>query len=120
MGLTGLGFLGHSRLERDAPALDAMRRIAVTYPRYGYRCVRILLRREGHSMGPQRAYRLWRNAGFQLPRRRPRRRVSTSRPRPLPAVSRNQAWFRSRTEARVLIEAWRCHYNHVRPHSSLL
>lgn len=28
-------------------------------------------------------------------------------------------WFRSRAEATVLIEAWRKHYNHVRPHSSL-
>ena len=28
-------------------------------------------------------------------------------------------WFRSRTEARVIIEAWRRHYNAVRPHSSL-
>ena len=28
-------------------------------------------------------------------------------------------WFRSREEARVLIEVWRCHYNPVRPHSSL-
>ena len=37
------------RAERDAPALDAMRRIAATYPRYGYRRVRIFLRREGHS-----------------------------------------------------------------------
>ena len=28
-------------------------------------------------------------------------------------------WFRSRAEARVLIEIWRRHYNDVRPHSSL-
>ena len=28
-------------------------------------------------------------------------------------------WFRSRREAAVLIEAWRNHYNEVRPHSSL-
>jgi putative transposase len=28
-------------------------------------------------------------------------------------------WFRSRTEARILIEFWRRHYNDVRPHSSL-
>src|SRR5207344_2504645 len=34
------------RAERDAPALDAMRRIAATYPRYGYRRIRIFLRRE--------------------------------------------------------------------------
>ena len=28
-------------------------------------------------------------------------------------------WFRSRAEAKAVIEAWRRHYNHVRPHSSL-
>ena len=28
-------------------------------------------------------------------------------------------WFRSRHEARVVIETWRRHYNEVRPHSSL-
>jgi putative transposase len=28
-------------------------------------------------------------------------------------------WFRSRAEARVVIETWRRHYNEVRPHSSL-
>jgi putative transposase len=28
-------------------------------------------------------------------------------------------WFRNRTEAKVSIEAWRRHYNDVRPHSSL-
>jgi putative transposase len=28
-------------------------------------------------------------------------------------------WFRSRTEARAIIERWRRHYNDTRPHSSL-
>ena len=28
-------------------------------------------------------------------------------------------WFRSRAEAKVIIETWRQHYNEVRPHSSL-
>jgi putative transposase len=28
-------------------------------------------------------------------------------------------WFRSRAEAKIVIEAWRKHYNEVRPHSSL-
>lgn len=31
----------------------------------------------------------------------------------------NQHWFESLVHARELIEAWRTHYNHVRPHSSL-
>ena len=41
-------------------------------------------------MGPHRAYRLWRGAGLQLPRRRPPRRVAAARPRPLPAARPNQ------------------------------
>ena len=28
-------------------------------------------------------------------------------------------WFRTRNEAKVVIEEWRRHYNEVRPHSSL-
>ena len=28
-------------------------------------------------------------------------------------------WFRNRLEAKVIIESWRCHYNKIRPHSSL-
>ena len=31
----------------------------------------------------------------------------------------NLEWFRSRAEAKVIIEAWRRQYNEVRPHSSL-
>jgi putative transposase len=31
----------------------------------------------------------------------------------------NLEWFRSRREAKVIIETWRRHYNAVRPHSSL-
>jgi putative transposase len=41
----------------------------------------------------------------------------------LDGKSRNEClsieWFRSRREAAVLIEAWRNHYDEVRPHSSL-
>ena len=33
----------------------------------------------------ERAERLWRHAKLQLPRKRPRRRIATARPRPLPA-----------------------------------
>ena len=77
---------------RDAPALTAMRRLAAQYPRYGYRRIRIFLRREGHVMSTDRTHRLWRQAGLQVPRRRPRRRVATGRPRPLPPTARNHVW----------------------------
>ena len=83
----------HSRLAvRDAPAVEAMRRLAAQYPRYGYRRIRIFLGREGHVMSTDRTHRLWRQAGLQVPRRRPRRRVAASRPRPVPATGPNQVW----------------------------
>jgi len=31
----------------------------------------------------------------------------------------NLHWFRDLYEAKEEIEQWRCHYNHVRPHSAL-
>ena len=80
------------REERDAPTIEAMKRLAAQYPRYGYRRIRVFLRREGHCMSRHRAHRLWRLAGLQLPRRRPRRRVAVSRPRPLPAMGPNHVW----------------------------
>ena len=80
------------RGERDAPVLEAMKRLAAQYPRYGYRRIRIFLRREGYHMSRHRAHRLWRLAELQLPRRRRRRRVASSRPRPLPATGANFLW----------------------------
>jgi putative transposase len=43
-------------------------------------------------MGLNRVRRLWRQAGLSLPRKRPRRRVASSRPRPLPPRAANHVW----------------------------
>ena len=43
-------------------------------------------------MSTDRTHRLWRQAGLQVPRRRPRRRVALSRPRPVPATAVNYVW----------------------------
>jgi len=77
---------------KDAPVVTAMRDLSGQYPRYGYRRIHIFLGREGHQMSPDRAYRIWRQAGLQVLRKRPRKRVAGSRPRPLPATGRNQVW----------------------------
>ena len=82
-----------SRLEeRDAPALEAMRELAGRYPRYGYRRIQVFLARQGFPMSADRTYRLWRQGGLQVPRKRSRRRVARSRPRPLPAAAANHVW----------------------------
>ena len=80
------------RAERDAPVIAVMKRLAQQYPRYGYRRIRIFLKREGHAMSWERAHRLWKAAALQLPQRRPRRRIATSRPRPLPPTGPNSVW----------------------------
>ena len=82
-----------SRLvERDAPAIVAMRELAGEYPRYGYRRIQVFLERRGHRMSADRAHRLWRQCGLQVPRKRPRRRIATGRPRPLPATGAGHLW----------------------------
>jgi putative transposase len=79
-------------VERDAPVLAAMRELGTQYPRYGYRRILVYLERRGMRMSSGRAQRIWRRAGLQVPRRRPRRRVAMSRPRPLPASGSNHVW----------------------------
>jgi putative transposase len=82
-----------SRLaRRDAPVVSVMRELAGQYPRYGYRRIQVFLARRGHEMSADRAHRLWRLAGLQVPRKRPRRRVSMSRPRPLAPTGMGEVW----------------------------
>ncbi len=82
-----------SKLEaRDAPVIEAMKRLSGQYPRYGYRRIRIFLGREGHEMSASRAERLWRKAKLQLPAKRRRKRIASSRPRPLPPRAANHVW----------------------------
>ena len=77
---------------RDEPVVTRMRALAAQYPRYGYRRIQIFLAREGIIMSPDRMHRLWRRAGLQVPRKRPRRRVATGRPRPTAPETRNHVW----------------------------
>ena len=82
-----------SRLaKKDAPVLEAMHELAGQYPRYGYRRIQVFLERRGIKIGVDRTHRLWRLAKLQVPRKRPRRRVATNRPRPLAAEQAQQVW----------------------------
>jgi putative transposase len=82
-----------SRLvKKDAPAVSVMHELAAQYPRYGYRRIQVFLDRRGHAMSVDRAYRLWKMHRLQVPRKKPRRRVAASRPRPLPATAGGQVW----------------------------
>ena len=43
-------------------------------------------------MGADKAFRLWSKAGLQVPRKRPRKRVAASRPRPQLPTGANELW----------------------------
>ena len=82
-----------SRLaKKNAPVLEAMHELAGQYPRYGYRRIQVFLERRGIKIGVDRTHRLWRLARLQVPRKRPRRRVATHRPRPLAPEQAQQVW----------------------------
>lgn len=88
---SALGY--QSRLAaKDAPILAHMRELSMQYPRFGYRRIQVFLDRLGHPMSPDRVHRLWRCAGLQVPRKRPRRRIAACRPRPLAPTGMGEMW----------------------------
>jgi putative transposase len=78
--------------QRDVPAAAVTRELAAQYPRYGYRRIQVFLGRRGHAMSTDRAHRLWHLHRLQVPKKKPRRRVASSRPGPLPATTMGQVW----------------------------
>jgi putative transposase len=79
-------------VEKDAAVTKRMRDLAGENPRYGYRRIQVLLAREGFGMSPKRAHRLWKRSKLQVPKKRPRRRVSGTVPRPERATGPNESW----------------------------
>lgn len=65
-------YQAHPRPDNGLPARLAI--LAERHPRYGYRRVWALLRREGWQVNRKRVHRLWRAAQLQIPKRRRRRR----------------------------------------------
>jgi putative transposase len=55
--------------KRDAPVIEVMRELAAQYPRFGDRRSQVFLERRGLVMSADRAHRIAKNAGLQVPRR---------------------------------------------------
>jgi putative transposase len=52
----------------------------------------VFLAREGLEVGKEACQRLWAEHGLQVPKKRPRRRLATARPRPLAPSMANAVW----------------------------
>ena len=77
---------------KDAPALAAMSILSAQYPRDGDRRIHVFLERQGHRMSIDRAWRLWRRAKLQVPKKRSRKRVALARTRPQAPLAAGQVW----------------------------
>lgn len=71
---------------------EALEKHACDRPRFGYRRLTVMLRREGFAVNHKRVYRLYRAAGLAV-RRRKRRRIALGRVRPAACPARpNERW----------------------------
>jgi putative transposase len=81
-----------TKREDPAELRTRLRELARARPRFGYRRLHVLLRREGRRVNHKRIYRLYRQEGLSV-RRRKRKRVAGGRgPVLLPPTQINQRW----------------------------
>lgn len=80
------------RRHDDQPICERLFALAAERPRFGYRRLHVLLKREGHHINHKRVYRLYQAAGLTL-QRRARKRVARSRvPYPSIDLRPNTSW----------------------------
>lgn len=73
--------------------MERIRTLATKHPRFGYRRVGALLRRDGQPINHKRVYRLWRREGLAVPKQvKKRRGTKPKQERPLSATEPNQVW----------------------------
>ena len=88
-GLVGISRSLYRYRSRRSPALELRGRIAelaAQKRRYGYRRIQVLLRREGWSVNHKRTYRLYREQGLMV-RKRKRKRIGVADRLALPRPS---------------------------------
>ena len=95
-GLGGIGrstarYRGRARAD-EARLRQRLRELAVERPRFGYRRLHALLRREGLVVNHKRVERLYREEGLAVRKRRRKRVARDGRGRPTPPTGPNEQW----------------------------
>ncbi len=81
------------RRQADKKLIERLHQLAVAHPRFGYRRIHALLRREGITVNVKRIHRLWKLERLSLPPRRPRKVRAKTTVGILPKATRaNQVW----------------------------
>lgn len=85
-------FYYQSKAKDQRPLAMKLRNLAEARPRYGYRRLHILLRREGWKVNHKRVLRLYRQEGLYVRVRKKRKRARPLRLVPAEARGRNECW----------------------------
>jgi putative transposase len=81
-----------SRRQDDALMRRRLKELAQERPRFGYRRLGVLLRREGHGVNLKRVLRVYREEGLKLRAKKRKRITSMQRVRPEVTTAINQVW----------------------------
>jgi putative transposase len=77
--------------DKDNPLTAKLTQLAHEKPRYGYRRLAVLLRREGQVVNHKRVFRVYRAAGLSVKRKKRKRLVRVGQPS-FTAIRSNQQW----------------------------
>ena len=92
IGMNRSSFAYTSQKGTGTPTRERLRELAGQRPRYGYRRLHVLLAREGNVLNHKRLYRIYREEGLAVRRRR-RKRIAASARQPMATPSEtNQRW----------------------------
>jgi putative transposase len=95
------GYIRRSRPD-EAAAVALVREYAHEQPMYGYRIIAAMLKHDGYRINRKRVYRIWRQEGLQLPRRkRIKRRYGASSGKLRRASRPNEVWRYDFVEGRT-------------------
>jgi putative transposase len=92
VGLQRCVFLYRSRRSDDVVVRQRLKQLAQLHPRWGYRFLGVLLRREGHHINLKRVLRLYREEGLKLRPKRRKKVFSVQRVQPPETTDINQKW----------------------------
>ncbi|HEY0657894.1 MAG TPA: IS3 family transposase [Pyrinomonadaceae bacterium] len=81
------------RRRTDSELIERLRELAVEHPRFGYRRIQVLLKREDFKVNLKCVYRLWKQENLSLPKKRPRKTRAKATVGIVPKATRpNQIW----------------------------
>jgi transposase InsO family protein len=85
-------YVAHPRTD-EAETVALIRAYAHEQPMYGYRIIAAMLKHDGFRINRKRVYRIWRQQGLQLPRRKTgKRRIGDSAGTLCRASHPNEVW----------------------------